>query len=386
MSSKIIIDKEALSALGLLKSNLLYPVVELMSEREMSEIHSTGLYKGVSFPTPFLLNPSGKRNQETIKNAKEGDVITLIHDGKEVGTIEVLSSFRVDLESRANQLSATNKERSTVLARMGEYALCGKTHLYENPTIKHIDLVTQKLAHFTPRNVSGVFFNINPLHLGHEHIIRGELERTDVMIIFLLRNYHDDFLDFHTRKRCLEVVLEKYISSERIVVVPLDFTYLFYGDNRHVLYWLIASNYGCTRIIFGPNHPHLGIYFDNDVQHNIFDSLKGVLIDVKILHHIVYCTKCKSILNSKSCPHGRNWHISFKPDLLLNFYKLGLIPPSILVRQEVTSIIYSRILADDESRLEMIRELYYELFPNPGIFGENIINDFYEQTMRLYKL
>ncbi|MDU7693307.1 MAG: sulfate adenylyltransferase [Helicobacter sp.] len=382
-NNRIYIDKEALSALSLLKSGLLYPVIDPMRRSEMLEINKTGFYKNFSFSCPFLFNPSGKRNQDLIKSAKEGDNFTLVCDDIPCGEIIVKESFAIDLEMRASQMGISVQKESA-MKRQGEFALSGHIKLFDNPLDLQKRTVANKINELNPKNISGLFFNINPLHRVHEKLIRDELEKTDLMIIFLLKNYHDDFLDFDTRKVCINYVLDNYIMSEKIIVVELDYTYLFFGDNRHILYWLIASNFGCTSILLGQNHAHLGMYFDNEMTYNIFSSLKGVQIDVRILDEYVYCMTCGVITSLKTCPHGRHHHISYKPEVILNFFRLGIMPPTILVRKEISAIILNRLYG--ENNADLLRPIYYEILPNMGIYSDDITNDFYNKLIDLYRI
>jgi sulfate adenylyltransferase len=50
----LLIDREAASALELVKDGLLYPVTGLMGEEESKEVLRTGLINGKTFPFPFI--------------------------------------------------------------------------------------------------------------------------------------------------------------------------------------------------------------------------------------------------------------------------------------------------------------------------------------------
>ena len=67
----LLIDKEASSALELVKCGLLKPLTGLMSKKEKESILKTGLIDGNTFPLPFILAPSGKKNEEVIKSLSE---------------------------------------------------------------------------------------------------------------------------------------------------------------------------------------------------------------------------------------------------------------------------------------------------------------------------
>lgn len=367
---EIMIDREWYSALQLLKSRLLFPVINVMDAADVAEISATGLYKNCSFPQPFLFNPSGAQNQDLIKNARENEEIALVCEGEHVGTIRVKSVFLVE-----NFDTSTDKS--------GKFALSGQIMLFKNAAKEQKRLVAEKIAALDPKKITGFFFNTNPIHRVHEKYIRDELNHTDLVIIFLVRNFKNDFLDFETRFECLQTVLTNFMNSERILIVPVDVTHLFYGDNKHVLYWLIASNYGCTKLLFGPNHAHLGLHIENGSLKSIFDDLRGPEMEIAIIDETVFCTKCDYFLSVRTCPHGRHHHISYKPDVILEFFKLGILPPQILVRSEVSAIIFKKLFPERHAQIEKIA---YELFPNDGVFSENFANYFYENLSALHKI
>ena len=78
----IYIDKEAASALELVDESLLTPVTKLMNEKESQEVLKTGLIDGQSFPFPFILAPSGKKNEKIIQDLQPNEEVTIICDGE----------------------------------------------------------------------------------------------------------------------------------------------------------------------------------------------------------------------------------------------------------------------------------------------------------------
>ena len=65
------LDKEAASALCLVKEGLLSPVTSLMNKAETLEVIKTGLVNGKTFPFPFILSPSGHTNEEVLSSSKK---------------------------------------------------------------------------------------------------------------------------------------------------------------------------------------------------------------------------------------------------------------------------------------------------------------------------
>ena len=59
-----------------------------------------------------------------------------------------------------------------------------------------------------------------------------------------------------------------------------------------------------------------------------------------------------------------------------------MMPPSVLVRREVSASILSTLFPD---RFEHLQELYDALIPNEGIMEEHNEEDFYIKLMGLYQ-
>jgi len=107
-NKQLYIDQEALATLGLLQEGMFFPVVKLMNEKEMYDIDKTKLYKGSSYPFPFILAPSGNRNEEVLKNLKSNETVDLICDGEICGNIICDDVFSIDKDKRVKQIYGTN--------------------------------------------------------------------------------------------------------------------------------------------------------------------------------------------------------------------------------------------------------------------------------------
>ncbi|WP_104697259.1 MULTISPECIES: sulfate adenylyltransferase [unclassified Helicobacter] len=382
-NNQLYIDKEAFSALTLMQEGLLYPVTSLMSKQEMQENIKTGTYKGCSYPCPLLLSPSGKRNKEILKRAKKDEVIDLVCEGEVIGNITVDEVFTINAQQRLLQIGAILEEKNYIAKRIGEYALSGKIAFKDSPLSKYKKLILDKKKQFNAKNITGIVLNANPIHRVHEKILRDELANSDLVVIFLLKHHKNDFLGFDLRKRSLEYVLNNFFAKERICIIPLDATYLFIGQNKIILYSLVAKNYGCTKLLVGQKTSGLSLYYNKQTRHSVLDSIQGIDIDINILDEYVYCTKCQCLLNTKSCPHGKHHHISYRSSSILQFFKMGIIPPTILMRKEISALILKTLFPQ---KLEAMKPIYYNILPSDGIFSEDIQEDFYTKLIELYKI
>ena len=62
--------------------------------------------------------------------------------------------------------------------------------------------------------------------------------------------------------------------------------------------------------------------------------------------------------------------------------KLGIIPPTILVRKEISSIILCSLFS---KRKEKLRKIYGNIFPSDGLIDDFTNKDFYESLIKLYQ-
>ena len=184
----IYIDKEAASALELCKDGLLSPVTHLMNSTQSKEVLKTGLVKGKVFPFPFILAPSGKRNQEVLESLQKGEEVTLICEKKPYATLIVEEVFPIDPSERTKQIYGTDDLShpgvSATLKRLGKYALSGEYTLLHGSTNTNKERIFEAARAINAKHISSLVMAANPLHRAHEKLIRQTLENTDLLVIF----------------------------------------------------------------------------------------------------------------------------------------------------------------------------------------------------------
>ena len=221
-----------------------------------------------------------------------------------------------------------------------------------------------------------------PLHRAHERVIRLALERSDLLVLFLLKPYKKDLFSYELRKKTVDEFIQKYLPNGKVIVVPFENTYLFGGNNETILNAIVAQNYGCNSIFLGENHAGLGLYYENSVTKSIFDRTKGIKLDVDIVKEYVYCNECTTMVSNESCPHGDHHHIHYRTDSISELLKTGIIPPAVLVRKEVSSIILSDIFPQ---RFKNLQALYNDILPLSGVIEEHSEREFYSELIKLYQ-
>ena len=382
----IFIDQEALSTLALVQEGLLQPVDGLMNEKTSEEVNRTKCYKGHSFPFSFILAPKGRRNEEVLKSLKSGEIVDLFVDSKPVGWIEVDEVFKIDPEARVQEIYGTQNAshpgvRAT-MKRLGHYAVSGKYHV-EYPGFRKIkEQIMAAKNRIGAKQTSALMMAARPLHRAHERLIRTTLDRSDLVVIFLFKPYQDDnTLPYELRYRSMDYFVKNYLPANRVVIVPLEYTYIFAGYNEVILDALVAENFGCDELVIGQNHAGLGSFYDKNRIQSVFDHLKGFKIQIHTAPEYAYCDICRTLVSSRTCPHGEHHHISYHADSILELLKKGLLPPAVLVRKEISAMILTHLYPN---RFENLEKVYYDLMPGSGLLETQSEEDFYIKLMKLY--
>jgi len=386
-NKSLFIDKEAHSTLALVQEGGLHPIDGLMGEKEAKDVDKTKRYKGVSFPFSFLLAPKGRRNKEVLQRVQKGERVDLVCDGKKVGELIVDEVFPIDPLQRLESIYGTSDTShpgvKSALKRLGDLAVSGEYKVESKSVVEIKNKINEAKAKIGAKKVSAIMTASNPLHRALERVIRQSLDQTDLLVLFLLKPYgQSSWLSYELRYECLKYFVENYLPKNRVVIVPLENTYIFAGFNELMLDTLVAKNFGCNEIITGINHAGLGVYYDNNEFHSIFDKVRGIDIEIKTLEEFSYCEICKTLISSKTCPHGHHHHISYHSDSILQLIKMGIMPPAVLVRSQISAIILSELFPN---RFKDMQKLYYDIIPKSGLLEKQDDKDFYLNLMKLYQ-
>jgi len=380
------VDKEAKSALELVKDGLFYPLVRLMGEEKSKKVLKTGLINGKSFPFPFILAPAGKVNAEVLTTLEIGEEITIVCDKKPFATLVVDEVFKLDPRERVKNIYGTDDETHpgvmATIKRLGSWAVSGEYTLIEPSTNKNVNIIQNAKNIINAKHTTSIFMAANPLHRGHERLIRQILDSTDLLVIFLLKPYESANLSYDIRKESLEFFIQNFLPRNRVVIVPIENSYIFAGFNEIIIDATVAKNHGCDRLTVGVNHAGLGMYYDENSNKSIIDRITGIDIEIKIAAEYVYCDKCTTLVSKRTCPHGQHHHMSYHSDSILKLLELGILPPAVLMRKEISAFILSKI---HPQRFENLEKLYYDIFPARGLLKEHTEKDFYLELMKLYQ-
>ncbi len=385
-NKSLYIDTEALSTLALVQAKLISPVDKLMNQKEAKEVDTTKRYKGVPFPFAFILAPKGKRNSQILKNLVKGETVELINSGKKVGELTVDETFSINPKNRLNNIYGTSEPShpgvKNTVKRLGDIAVSGD-YFVEYPLIQdNINRIKNMIDKTGAKNISSMMLAGNPFNRAHERVIRQTLSESDLLIIFLRKPFTTDGIRFDIRYNALNNFVENFLPQNRVLIIPFENSYIFAGFNELILDALLAKNYGCNQLVVGKNHGGLGLYYDKNRLNSVFDECKNIDIDIKTIDEFVYCDTCKTLVSTASCPHGEHHHTHYHSESIMKLIQSGLIPPSILVRKEVSANILSALFPD---RFENLQEMHYSLMTGSGLLEQPSQEQFYLKLIELYQ-
>ncbi len=380
------IDTEALSTLALVQAGLISPVDKLMNQAEAKEVDETKFYKGVPFPFAFILAPKGKQNHKVLKTLTAGEEVDLINEGNKVGELTVDETFPIDPNQRLNNIYGTSDAShpgvKNTTARLGTIAVSGK-YTVNYPLIKdNIKRIQNMITKTDAKVVSSIMLAANPLNRAHERMIRQAISDSDLLIIFLRKPFTTEGLRYDIRHNALETFVENFLPRNKVLIVPFENTYIFAGYNELVVDALLAKNYGCHQLVVGKNHGGLGLYYDSNRLSSVFDHCKDIDIDIKTVDEYVYCDTCKTLVSTTTCPHGQHHHVHYHSDSIMALIQSGLIPPSILMRKEVSANILAALFPE---RFKNLQEIHYALMPGSGLLEQQSEEQFYLKLIQLYQ-
>jgi len=384
--NKLFIDNEAFITLSMMVEGLLYPVTHLMNSKENDEVNKTKTFNGMTFPFSFVLAPAGKKNEEILKSTKSNDTIELYCKNKKVGSIKVEEVFKINKHKRVKLIYGSddlnNKNIAKTLNRLGNYAIAGELNLIQSPINSDLKKIKNSIKQANAKNIVGMTLNANPFHRVHERIVRLALENNDIIVLFLAKNLKTDGIDYETRYKALKKIANDFFPKNKLLIVPLYNTYIFAGLNEVIIDSLVIKNFGCNKFLMGQTHEGLGIHYANQHIKSIFDILQGINLETITINEYVYCDICKTMVSKNSCPHGNHHHINYHSEALFELLKNGILPPSIMMRKELSAIYLTSLFPN---RFKNLQNLYFDLIPNKGIIEEHYEEELYIALSKLYQ-
>jgi len=382
-NSEISITTEVYGALELIKNKILSNYDSLMDDEQIKEVAKKGYFNGEPMPYSFGFAPFGEQNQSVASKLTAGQRVNLSLDGKVVGHIDVAKVFKFDEGMRAKNIFLANEASNDKEINLGKYGISGKFELYDESMQESKKALYELIRESGAKKITAVFLTADPFNRAHERLVRMTIDKADLVVVFLIRTREERHIDYEIRKQVLDYFNQNYLPTKKVFVFALKNTTLFTSHANPTLECIAASRLGANKLVIGQNHSGIGMFFDHNEAHTILDIYKNDLnLDVIVLPELVYCNKCKTLVSTKSCPHGQHHQIKYHPDVIKELLFNGIMPPAILVRPEISALVLSKLYVN---RFKDIQKLCDDLFVNSGLLENKTDRDFYEELMKLYQ-
>ncbi|MGG7074271.1 sulfate adenylyltransferase [Campylobacter sp. 9BO] len=374
-SKSINISKQILGTLELIKNQIFSEFNALMSEEQAKECLKTGKLAGEEMPFAFIFAPK-ELDEVELKTAEQ---IELVFEGKAVGVIEISTIYEMKPEYEKNIFNTNQINK----CEFSKFAISGNFELFVSEVREAKEQIQRIKREQNAKKITAIMLTADPLNRAHERIIRMTIDQADLVVIFLLQTYQEKHLNFELRREIIDYFIKRYLPENRVVVMPFKNTNLFSAHQNPTLEYLAAYRLGSNRLVLGQNHSSLSIFYDHNQVKSILDSyVKRKDMEIVILPELVYCNECKTLVSTRTCPHGAHHHIRYNPNVIKTLLFQGILPPAILVRPDVSAIVLGALFKD---RFENLQDLCHGLFVNSGLLEKHTEREFYEELMRLYQ-
>lgn len=301
------------------------------------------------WPIPITLSIS----REAADKIKEGQRIALLSsDNNEVmASMLVEEIYTYNKQEEAIQIFGTDDDQHPGVQKIyeqGDVYLGGPVKIFsegEYPErFAEFARPAETRAIFAERGWTTIaaFQTRNPLHRSHEYLTKIALEVCDGLLIHpIVGKLKEGDIPAEVRMECYKVLIDNYYPKDRVVlkVYPMEMRYG--GPREAILHAIIRQNFGCSHLIIGRDHAGVGSYYGPFDAQKIFDEInpRDLYIRPLKLDPTFWCQKCGSMASPKTCPHGKEDHLSISGTKLREMLTRGERPPEQFSRKEVTDIL-----------------------------------------------
>jgi len=316
------------------------------------------LKNGTLWPIPITLAVS----KEEAGKIKEGQKIALLNsDNDEImASMLIEEKYTYDKRREATHVFGTDDEQHPGVQKIyeqGEVYLGGPVKVFSEgdypERFAEFARPAETRAIFAEKGWTTIaaFQTRNPLHRSHEYLTKVALEVCDGLLIHpIVGKLKAGDIPAEVRMECYKVLMDNYYPRDRAIlkVYPMEMRYG--GPREAILHAIIRQNFGCSHLIVGRDHAGVGSYYGPFDAQKIFDELNpgDLYIQPLKMDPTFWCNKCGSMASPKTCPHGKEDHLSISGTKLREMLTGGERPPEQFSRKEVVDILVKYYQSKDE--------------------------------------
>lgn len=286
------------------------PLRGFMTEAEYRGVLSVSrLPSGAAWTVPILLQIEENAARSLAKGAS---VALLDEDGRPAGVLEVESVFRLEREAHEKGVfGTTSAEHPGVRAFRAKPGWCVGGAIVAPPSEgapgRHArdPKALRAALEATGRKTFTAFSTRNIGHIGHEHLHRLALERTDMLGILVITGAQvkgsmlpDVIYDAYER------LIEAHYPPGRALLNELRLPPIYAGPKEAYLQAILVQNHGFTHFIVGRDHAGCGDFYSRYASQGIFRELGGLALEIMAIPEPRWCKACAKVTVEGGCPHG----------------------------------------------------------------------------------
>jgi len=262
----LVLSQRSVCDLELLAIGAFSPLKSFLGEADFrSVLNEMRLAEGPLFPIPITLpvpaDPPIKLGQEIALRDQRNELLAVM-------TVE--ENYAWDLAETARKVFGTEDPHHPLVAEMhgwGDRHISGPLRVLQRPSSD--DFAELRL---TPRSVRSrlvelgpidvvAFQTRNPLHRGHEEMIRRAARAVDGTLLLhpAVGLTKPGDVDHYGRVRTYKIVTDRYLGPDRTLLALLPLAMRMAGPREALWHALIRRNYGANYFIVGRDHASPGL-------------------------------------------------------------------------------------------------------------------------------